>query len=100
MNKTTIEFKEKSIDTNSYLKYDLGVFKNLQEVLGKNVLIWWIPIIEQSDLKGYAYDINQEYNFDYFKGKEESKNFYTSHNSQYSYFTKSDKSNCDFEENE
>lgn len=99
MNKSTIEFKEKSIDTNSYLKYNLGIFKNLQEVLGKNILLWWIPYSEDNDLKGYAYEINDEFNYDYLNRKETSKNFYTSHNSQYSYFTKSenDKS-IDFED--
>jgi len=96
MNKTTIELKEKSFDNNSYLKYNLGIFKNLQSVLGKNILIWWIPITEDSDLNGYAYDINGEYNFDYFNKIEESKNLYTSKNS-YSYYTHSDKSNCDID---
>ena len=72
MNKTTIEFKEKSFDNNSYLKYNLGIFKNLQSVLGKNILIWWIPITEDSDLNGYAYDINGEYNFDYFNDLQSS----------------------------
>jgi hypothetical protein len=92
-NKTTIEYKEKTNLINSNLKYNLGIFRNLQEVLGNNILIWWIPYTNNNELNGYRYDISGEFNFDYFNKREESRNFYTSQNSQ-SYYTqmKSDKS--------
>jgi hypothetical protein len=43
---TTIEFCEKRSDGDSNFKtspYNLGFFRNLQNVLGKNVLVWLIP---------------------------------------------------------
>ena len=101
VNKTTIEYKEKTNIINSNSKYNLGIFKNLQEVLGQNILLWMIPYTQYNQLNGYRYDINTEYNYDYFNKKEESMNFYTSQNSQ-SNFTqmkseKSDDSNCDID---
>ena len=43
---TTIEFCEKRSDGDSNFKnspYNLGCFRNLQTVLGKNVLSWFFP---------------------------------------------------------
>jgi hypothetical protein len=44
---TTIEFCEKRSDGDSNFKtspYNLGLFRNLQTVLGRNVLVWLIPL--------------------------------------------------------
>ena len=48
---TTIEFCEKRSDGDSNFKtspYNVGIFRNFQCVLGKNVLIWLLPICKYS----------------------------------------------------
>ena len=37
--RTTLEFCEKKNEN----KYGRGAWENLTDVLGKNVLLWWIP---------------------------------------------------------
>jgi hypothetical protein len=46
MNATTIEFKEKLRGDSNITKtyFNLGLFKNIKEILGSNSLLWFIPI--------------------------------------------------------
>lgn len=44
---TTIEYCEKRSEGDSTFKkspYNLGIFRNLQSILGNNVLLWFIPV--------------------------------------------------------
>ena len=43
-NMTTIEFCEQSGQGEYSSRYDLGVWANIQSVLGRNVLVWLLPI--------------------------------------------------------
>ncbi len=61
------------------MKYDLGLFKNFQEVLGKNIILWFIPVSKEKILDGYSFEINDEFIYT-TAGKDESKNVYTSLN--------------------
>ncbi len=61
INKTTIEYKEKSYNNCTSEKYNMGIFHNLQDVFGKNILVWLLPIKNEYSLEGYAYNINVEY---------------------------------------
>ncbi|KAJ3195545.1 Palmitoyltransferase [Irineochytrium annulatum] len=65
-NTTTIENSENNkiddlvrmgkISSDSRYPYDLGWFRNLQAVLGKNVLLWWMPQAAEGD--GIHYAVN------------------------------------------
>jgi hypothetical protein len=68
------------------LKYNLGFFRNLKEIFGENIFLWWIPIYFYNDnnndnkiLKGYSHEINYDI-CNIFISNDESKSFHTSKN--------------------
>lgn len=76
LNKTTIEFKEKSLNNISSEKYNNGLFRNLQDVFGKNIFLWLLPFKSHYQLEGYAFDINEEFYFSsHTKDKDEEGDY-------------------------
>lgn len=73
INKTTIEYKEKTAENDISLKYDQGVLKNFKDIFGENYLLWIFPIQSANILEGYVYEINETYALDKREPKEESK---------------------------
>ena len=73
INKTTIEYKEKTAENDISLKYDQGVLKNFKDIFGENYLLWILPIKSANILEGYVYETNEVYTLDKREPKEESK---------------------------
>lgn len=67
MNLTTIEYKEKKEEMINN-KYDLGFFNNFTQIFGKNPFAWVLPIQNDIELGGYAFETNINY-------EQERKNF-------------------------
>lgn len=73
INKTTIEYKEKTAENDNTQRYNRGILKNFQEIFGENYLLWLLPIQSDNILEGYAYNINGSYTPCKSETKEESK---------------------------
>ena len=68
---STIEFKEKSTNENENF-FDNNYLKNICDVMGNNVLLWFIPIhLGNIDYKGYEYRLNEEKYEEYKKRKKD-----------------------------
>ena len=59
----------------------MGFFKNLKEIFGQNIFLWWIPIYfsNNNNLKGYSFEINEDCCKTLITN-DESKSFHTSKN--------------------
>ena len=57
---TTIEHKEKLKDNEIKSYFDLGITRNVKEVLGDNCLLWFLPVNNVNKNDGYNYDIDAE----------------------------------------
>lgn len=60
---TTIEYREKRSSTDLFKKkspYDLGLYRNLQAVLGKNPLLWFVPCGRNLDGDGLYFEVRPE----------------------------------------
>jgi len=89
MNKTTIEYKEKTFGKKSDQMYDNGIFQNFEDVFGKNYFLWFFPIKNEEILEGYSYTINETYLNSNSDVKEEThilntSNFKKEYSSQFS----------------
>ena len=70
-NMSTIEFKEKSTNESENF-FDNNYLKNICDVMGNNVLLWFIPIhLGNIDYKGYEYRLNEEKYEEYKKRKKD-----------------------------
>lgn len=57
---STIEYKEKSTNESENI-YDNDSINNICDVMGRNVLLWFIPMhFGNKEFKGYEYKINNE----------------------------------------
>lgn len=56
---STIEYKEKSTNENENI-YDNDSINNICDVMGRNVLLWFIPMhFGNNEFKGYEYQVNK-----------------------------------------
>ena len=73
INKTTIEYKEKTAENDNSQRYDQGVLKNFQNIFGENYFLWLLPIQFENIIHGYSYEINESYKQAKSESIEESK---------------------------
>lgn len=73
INKTTIEFKEKTAENDNNQKYNKGILNNFKNILGDNYLLWILPIKSDNILNGYVYEIDENYKTIKSETKDESK---------------------------
>jgi len=62
-NMTTIEFCESRREQHATTEspYDINLYVNLKTVLGKNPLLWFLPVKPEPICEGLVFDINDEY---------------------------------------
>ena len=71
-NYTTIEFLEKrgfNPPPGHVNRFDLGAWRNLQSVMGENILLWWLPVRWTCRGDGMSFEPNPAFAPGYYAGK-------------------------------